>query len=78
MSKTVEYRGYTISSTPLQLSEKSKWKPEIVISSEREGTPTTQSYADDITYATKEAVDNHGITLGQEIIDGKAPEVSED
>ena len=48
-----------------------------MISSEREGIATTQSYADDTTYATEEAADIHGITLGQEVIDGKAPEVSE-
>jgi len=77
MSKTVDYREYTISSTPAQLSGKSEWKPEIVISSEREGIAATQSYADDTTYATEEAADIHGITLGQEVIDGKAPEVSE-
>ena len=77
MSKAAEYRGYTISSTPTQLLGRSEWKPEIVISSEREGIATTQSYADDTTYATEEAADIHGITLGQEIIDGKAPELSE-
>ena len=48
-----------------------------MISSEREGIATTQSYADDTTYATEEAADIHGVTLGREIIDGKAPEVSE-
>jgi hypothetical protein len=52
MSKIVDYREYTISSTPAQLSGKSEWKPEIVISSEREGIATTQSYADGTAYAT--------------------------
>jgi hypothetical protein len=77
MSNTVDYREYTISSTPAQLSGKSEWKPEIVISSEREGITATQSYADDTAYATEEAADINGITLGQEVIDGKAREVSE-
>ena len=76
MSKHVEYREYTISSTPLQLSGKNEWKPAIVISSEREGIVTSRPYADDTTYTTEEAAHNHGIKLGQYIIDGKGPELS--
>jgi hypothetical protein len=77
MSKNVEYGEYTISSTPVQLSGKNQWRPKIEISSEREGIVTAEPYSDDTTYATEEAADNHGITLGQAIIDGKAPELSE-
>jgi hypothetical protein len=76
MSKHVEYREYTINSSPLQLSGKNGWKPEIVISSEREGIVTSRPYADETTYTTEEASDNHGIKLGQDIIDGKGPELS--
>jgi hypothetical protein len=76
MSKHVEYRGYTISSSPLHLLESGEWKPAIVISSEREGIVTSRPYADEITYTTEEAADNHGIKLGQYIIDGKSPELS--
>ena len=76
MSKIVGYQEYTISSTPMQLG-KSEWKPEIVISSEREGIVTTQSYTDETIYPMEEAADIHGITLAQKIIDGKAPAVSE-
>ena len=76
MSKNVEYGEYTISSTPLQLSEKNEWKPEIVISSEREGVVSAQQYTDETTYTTEEAADNHGIKLAQDIIDGKAPGLS--
>jgi hypothetical protein len=76
MSKHVEYREYTISSTPLHLSGKNEWKPAIVISSEREGIVTSRPYADDTTYTTEEAADNHGIKLGQYIIDGTGPELS--
>ena len=76
MSKHVEYREYTISSTPLQLSGKNGWKPEIVISWEREGIVTSRLYADETTYTTEEAADSHGIKLGQDIIDGKGPELS--
>jgi hypothetical protein len=76
MSKHVEYREYTISSSPLHLLESGKWRPEIVNSSEREGVVTARPYADETTYLTEEAADNHGIQLGQDIIDGKAPELS--
>jgi hypothetical protein len=75
MSKIVGYREYTISSTPKQLLGKSQWKPEIVISSEREGVVTTQSYTDETIYPTEEAANIHGIALAQKIIDGKAPAV---
>ena len=77
MSKTLDYREYTISSTPARLSGKSEWRPEIVISSEREGIVMSQPYTDETMYTTEEAADNHGIKLGQDIIDGKVPEVSE-
>lgn len=77
MSKIVGYREYTISSTPRQLLGKREWKPEIVISSEREGIVTTQSCTDETIYPMEEAADIHGITLAQKIIDGKAPAVSE-
>jgi hypothetical protein len=76
MSKHVEYREYTISSSPLHLSGKNEWKPAIVISSERNGIVTSRPYADEITYPTEEAADHHGIKLGQYIIDGKSPELS--
>ena len=78
MSKTVAYRDYTISSTPEPLPGTIAWRAKIEISSEREGIVTAEPYTDDTTYATEEAADTHGITLGQAIIDGKAPELSED
>ena len=77
MSTMVEYRGYTISSTPSQPLGTHKWKSEIVISSEREGVVTTQSYTGDTTHATEEDADTEGVRLGQQMIDGKAPAVSD-
>lgn len=77
MSMTVQYRGYTISSIPVQPLSTHQWKPSIVISSEREGVVSTQSYTDDTMFGTEEDADLHGITMGQQIIDGMAPEVSE-
>lgn len=78
MSKKINYREYTISFTPLQQVERGEWKPEILISSEREGIVTSEPYTDETTYTTEEAADNHGIKLGQDIIDGKVPELSGD
>jgi hypothetical protein len=60
----------------LHLLESGEWKPEIVISSERDGIVTSRPYADDTTYTTEEAADNHGIKLGQYIIDGESPQLS--
>jgi hypothetical protein len=77
MSKNVEYRDYTISSTPLHLSGTNEWKPEIVISTEREGVVTARPYTDETTYTTEEAADTYGIKLGQDIIDGKVRELLE-
>ena len=77
MSKNVNYREYTISSTPLPLSGKNEWKPEILISSEREEVVTSRPYTDETTYTTEEAADNYGIKLGHDIIDGKVRELSE-
>jgi uncharacterized protein DUF6566 len=78
MNKIVEYRGYTIGSTPVRLPGKNEWRAKIEISSEREGIVTAEPYTDDTIHATEEAADTHGITLGHAIIDGKAPELSED
>jgi hypothetical protein len=78
MTKNVEYRGYTISSTPSQLLGKDEWRPKIEISSEREGIVTAKSYTDDTTYAMEETANTHRIKSGQAITDGKVPVLSED
>ena len=76
MSKQVVYREYTISSIPVKVADKDEWKPEIEISSQRDGIVTSRPYTDETIYPTEEAADTHGIQLGQEIIDGKTPVVS--
>jgi hypothetical protein len=76
MSKQLTYREYTISSVPVKLADKNEWKPEIEISSQRDGIVTSKPYTDETIYPTEEAADTHGIQLGQEIIDGKAPVIS--
>ena len=76
MSKQVVYREHTISSIPVQLTEKNGWKPQIEISSEIEGIVASHPYTDETTYPTEEAADTYGIQLGQKIIDGTAPQLS--
>ena len=76
MSKQIEYREHTITSTPVKLTGKNEWKPEIEISSEREGIVTSRPYSDETIYPTEEAADTYGIQLGQNIIEGKATELS--
>jgi uncharacterized protein DUF6566 len=76
MSRQLTYREYTISSVPVKLADKNEWKPEIEISSQRDGIVTSKPYTDETIYPTEEAADAHGIQLGQEIIDGKAPVIS--
>lgn len=76
MSKQVTYRAYTISSVPVKVLDRNEWKPEIEISSQRDGIVTSQPYTDETIYPTEEAADTHGIQLGQDIIDGKTPVIS--
>ena len=76
MSTQVTYREYTINSVPVKLADKNEWKPEIEISSQRDGIVTSKPYTDETIYPSEEAADTHGIQLGQEIIDGKAPVIS--
>jgi hypothetical protein len=75
MAKIVDYRGYTITSIPLQPVGTHEWIPDIKISTERAGVVATQSYTDDTTYLMEEEADLHGIRMGQQIIDGISPQV---
>lgn len=78
MSKQVTYRKFTISSIPVKLADKNEWKPMIEISSQHDGIIASKPYTDETIYPTEEAADTHGVQLGQEIIDGKTPVVSEE
>ena len=75
MAKIVDYRGYTITSIPLQPVGTHEWKPNIKISTEGEGVVAAQSYTDDTTHIMEEDADCHGIRMGQQIIDGKSSHV---
>jgi hypothetical protein len=75
MAKIVDYRGYTITSIPLQPVGTHEWTPDIKISTERAGVVATQSYTDDTTHIMEEDADLHGIRMGQQIIDGISSQV---
>ncbi len=77
MAKIVDYQGCTIISIPMQAVGTHEWKTAIEISVEREGVVATQSYTHDTKYIREDDADLHGITMGQQIIDGSAPQVSE-
>ena len=76
MAKIVDYRGYTITSIPIQPVGTHEWKPEIKISTDHEGVIAAQSYTDDTSHVMEEDADLYGIRMGQQIIDGKTPQVS--
>lgn len=69
MAKIVDYRGYTITSIPLQPVGTHEWKPDLRISTERAGVVATQSYTDDTTHIMEEDADLYGIRMGHQIID---------
>ena len=54
MSQQVTYREYTISSVPVKLVDKNEWKPEIEISSQRDGIVTSKPYTEETTYSSEE------------------------
>ena len=73
MAKLVDYRGYTITSIPMQPVGTHEWTPDIKISTERAGVVAMQSYTDGTTHIMEEDADLHGIRMGRQIIDGEIP-----
>lgn len=69
--KTVVYRGYTIRSFPQQHPTSDRWRISLDIFWTHDGVNMMRSFTADSLYATKEDADLHGITYGQDIIDGK-------
>jgi len=76
MIKDITYKNYTIRSNPVYLSDTEQWKPTIAITWERRGGMTSRKFSGPITYSTKQEADDHGITFGQQIIDGQVLEMS--
>ena len=71
MTKTVEYQGYTIQSTPHHLGDGEKWRLRILISVDDSRSVRTREFSAEVWYATEQEADIHGIAFGQRLIDGK-------
>ena len=71
MSKTVQYEGYTIQSSPKYLADGKQWQLCIVISVEQPSGVKPREFSSDVLYATEQEADIHGIAFGQRLIDGK-------
>ena len=71
MSKTVEYEGYTIHSTPQYQTDSEQWRLRIFISFKDHQGVRTREFSADGLYATEQEADIHGTTFGQRLIDGK-------
>ncbi|MEO7858843.1 MAG: hypothetical protein ABIU05_00105 [Nitrospirales bacterium] len=76
MSKIVQYGVYIITSLPLYQADTHTWKPEITISWDQDGAPTTRPFHPESTYPTEEEAETYGITFGQRIIDGEVTGLS--
>ena len=73
MATMIAYQGYTIQSAPHHPAGGTKWQRRIFISiTDRRGVRTGEFSAGGL-YATEDEADTHGITFGQQIIEGKVP-----
>lgn len=71
MGKILEYRGYTIQSSPQQLADGEKWQLCIFVSVDNHQGVKAREFSVDVVYATEQEADIHGIAFGQRLIDGK-------
>lgn len=71
MSKTVEYQGCTILSTPRRIGDSEKWGLHIVISVEDIRNVRMREFSSEPVYATEQEAEIHGIVFGQRIINGR-------
>lgn len=71
MSKTVEYQGCTILSTPRRIGDSEKWGLHIVISVEDIRNVRMREFSSEPVYATEQEAEIHGIAFGQRIINGR-------
>ena len=71
MSKTVQYEGYTIQSSPKYLEGREQWQLCIVISVEQPGGTKRREFSATGLYATEQEAEIDGIAFGQRLIDGK-------
>lgn len=71
MSKTVQYEGYTIQSSPRCLGDQEQWQLCIVISVEQPGGVKRREFSTAGVYATEQEADMDGVAFGQRLIDGR-------
>ena len=71
MARQVEYKGYTIESTPRRDANWDKWQLHVFISVQHPRGFQTREFPSEALYATEQEADIHGIAFGQRVIDGK-------
>ncbi|BCA54946.1 hypothetical protein W02_20860 [Nitrospira sp. KM1] len=76
MSKTAEYSGYTIESSPTPVMGSRAWKIRIFISWESKGAGITRGFSPAGMMGTEQEADCEGITFGKEIINGKVEDLA--
>lgn len=67
----MNYKNFTIRSTPRYLLHAELWKLTIAIPWERGGGMTSRQFSVEITSPTEQEADVRGVTFGQWIIDGR-------
>ena len=71
MGSKSQYQGYTIESAPIREADWDKWQLHVLISAQGPRGIQTREFSADVLYASEEEADDHGITFGQRVIDGK-------
>jgi hypothetical protein len=78
VSKTVNYKAYTIRSMPVCLFPSGGWGIEISIAWEQQGATLKRPFSVHTPHPTETAADAQGIAFGQRLIDGQVPGLSLD
>jgi hypothetical protein len=71
------HKNYTIRSTPV-LSDRGRWGVKISIAWEHDGAELDLPFSSDTPCLNVFEAEDHGITFGQRLIDGKVPALSVD
>lgn len=67
----IDYKGYTIRSTSIQIADSNKWTVAVNIVTPQGDNNLDQPFSSAMTFASQEEADNHSIDFGKQIIDGK-------
>ncbi len=76
MSKAVTYRGYTIQPALRHLVDTDQWELNVFISWSAEDEEESRHFCIAGRFASENEATAHCIKYGQEIIDGKIPDLS--